>query len=399
MKFIVDYEYELDSMAALCRRHGISRKTAYKWLARWQVHGPAGLVDQSRAPHRHPQQVDEVCVAKLLELRDRYGWGPKKLLALLEREAPTMRRPAISTVEQILKDHERIGRRPRRRRVPPASQPLAHATSANAVWAVDFKGHFLTGQGQRCHPLTISDGYSRYLLCCQGLHHTGYETVWPIFELTFRQYGLPAAIRSDNGPPFASRAVAGLSRLSVWWIKLGIWPDRIVPGHPEQNGRHERMHLTLQQEAASPPADSFGRQQVRFDRFRQVFNEVRPHEALVMATPASCYVPSERSYPRRQPEMDYDEGWTVRRVQKRGEFYWAGRAVLLSEVLAGEPVGLQAIDERHWRVCFGPVVLGIFDSRAGRMLSAAAIRRRPALATAVPAARPSAALQAEPPGA
>jgi len=398
MRFIVEYGCQDESMAQLCRQYGISRKTGYKWLRRWQADGPGGLEDHSRAPQHHPRRVSVEHVAKILELRDRYGWGPKKLLALLKGQGPQIQWPAISTMEQILKDCGRIIPRKTRRRVPPQSQPLAHATGSNTVWAVDFKGHFLTGDGQRCHPLTISDAYSRYLLRCQGLQQTGYEAVRPIFELAFREYGLPAAIRSDNGSPFASRAVAGLSRLSLWWIKLGITPDRIEPGHPEQNGRHERMHLTLQQSTASPPAGTFRKQQARFDGFREEFNGIRPHEALGMRTPGSCYVASMRPYPAREPEMVYEADWTVRRVQKRGEFYWRSRPVVLSEVLAGEPVGLQPCDGRYWRAYYGPAWLGVFDGHQGRMLSAAEVRRHADLAPVVPAVRPSAALQDEPPG-
>jgi putative transposase len=405
MEFIVEYRDEEESMAELCRKFEISRKTGYKWLGRWRTEGPRGLEDRSRAPKTHPNQVRPDRVERILQLRDRYRWGPKKILALLEREGSGIDWPAISTIEDILRDHGRVVPRKKRRRVPPQTRPLAHAVGPNAVWCVDFKGEFLTGDGAWCYPLTISDACTRYLLRCQGLKQTGHDQVRPILQWAFRQYGLPQAIRSDNGPPFASRAVAGLSRLSVWWIKLGIAPDRIQPGHPEQNGRHERMHLTLQLETASPPARTFRKQQWRFHAFREQFNHVRPHEALNMDTPASRYVPSPRAYPARDPEIAYPGEWTVRRVQKRGEFYWRGEAVPLSEVLAGEPVGLEPVDGRYWRVYFGPVWLRAFDGYRGEVLTPGQARRRPDL---IPPPRqpspprdaedrPSATLQDDPP--
>jgi len=340
MKFVVEYQGGEQSMAELCRQYGVSRKTGYKWLMRWLREGPAGLEDRSRTPHHQPNRVSPEKVAAILAVRDRYGWGPKKLRVLLAREHPQIVWPAISTMEQILKDHGRVIPRKKRRRVPPQMQPLAHCNGSNTVWCCDFKGHFSTGDGQRCYPLTITDGFSRYLFRCQGLPRSNYASVWPIFECAFREYGLPQAIRSDNGPPFASRALRGLSRLSVWWIKLGIEPERIEPGKPQQNGRHERMHLTLKQETATPPASTPRKQQRRFDEFRHVFNHVRPHEALAMRTPASVYEPSPHEYPKRLAELHYPPAWRTRKVQRRGEFYWRGE-VPLSEVLTGETIGLE----------------------------------------------------------
>ena len=396
MRLIVEYEYEDESMAELCRKYGVSRKTGYKWLSRWLEEGPAGLDDRSRAPQTHPNQVPVERIEKILQLRDRYRWGPKKILALLEREAPDVAWPAISTIEGILKDHGRVIPRKKRRRVPPQTHPLAHATDCNCVWCVDFKGQFPTGDGVCCYPLTISDAYSRFLIRCQGLEHTGYDAVRPIFEWAFREHGLPHAIRSDNGAPFASRTVAGLSRLSIWWIKLGIVPDRIEPGRPQQNGRHERMHLTLKQETANPPARTWRRQQERFDTFRREFNHVRPHEALGMDTPASRYIPSPRAYPCREPQVSYPDGWLVRKVQCDGDFSWKHQPIFLSEVLTGESIGLEPVDGRYWRTYFGPVWLGAFDSHQRQMLTAAQMRRHPELRPRVPEDRPSATLQDDP---
>lgn len=396
MRFIVALGNEEASMAALCRRFGISRRTGYKWLARWQSEGLTGLGDRSRAPKRHPNEVLPELVDRILQVRDRYGWGPKKLRVLLMRQDSALTWPAISTIEQILKDHGRVPPRRKRRRVPPQTQPLAHCSGPNAVWCCDFKGHFLTGEGRRCYPLTITDGFSRYLLRCQRLDQTGCEFVRPIFECAFKEYGLPLAIRSDNGPPFASRAVGGLSRLSVWWIKLGIAPERIEPGKPQQNGRHERMHLTLKQQTASPPASTARKQQERFEVFRREFNEIRPHEALGMKTPASVHVSSPRSYPAREPQVNYTDGWMVRKVDHGGYFYWKRQHVFLSEVLASEPVGLEPVDGRYWRTYFGPRCLGAFDSHARRMLTGAEVRRHPQLDLRPPQDRPSAALQDDP---
>ena len=396
MKFVVEHQCQEQSMAELCRLYDISRKTGYKWLDRWQQEGVAGLADRSRVPRHNPNRVPLEQVAAILAMRDRYRWGPKKLRVLLQREHPGQHWPALSTMQQILKEHGRVISRKKRRRVPPHTQPFAACDGPNAVWCCDFKGHFATGPGRTCYPLTISDAFSRYLLRCQGLYKTDGQTVRPLFEWSFREYGLPSAIRSDNGSPFASRAVAGLSRLSVWWIKLGIVPERIEPGKPQQNGRHERMHLTLKQATALPPATTPRKQQHRFDRFREEYNHIRPHEALAMQPPASLYQPSTREYPRREPEIVYASQWPVRKIDRWGSFYWKRQHVFLSEVLRGEHIGLAAVDERYYRTYFGPMWLGVFDSHTRKMLTAAELRRRPALKPGDPEERPSATLQDAP---
>jgi len=253
--------------------------------------------------------------------------------------------------------------RKKRRRTAPYTAPLAHADGANRVWCADFKGWFRTRDGERIDPLTISDAHSRYLLRCQAVEKTDTARVQAIFEAAFREYGLPEAIRTDNGPPFASSALAGLSRLAVWWIKLGIVPERIAAGHPEQNGRHERMHRTLKQEAAQPPAANRRQQQQALDQFRQQYNEVRPHEALQMRTPASVYQPSARTFPARVPEPEYPESMLVRSVRPKGHFRWKKHDVFLSEVLWGESVGLWAEDDRWFTIYFAQRPLARFDSR------------------------------------
>jgi hypothetical protein len=245
--------------------------------------------------------------------------------------------------------------------VAPYASPLGHADRPNAVWCADFKGWFRTGDGARCDPLTITDAFSRYVICSNALEAPDGEHVRPAMETAFREFGLPLAMRTDNGPPFASNAVAGLSRLSVWLIRLGIRPERIEPGKPQQNGRHERFHRTLKAETAKPPEANREAQQRAFDRFQREFNEERPHEALAMKTPASVYAPSARPYPERLPEVEYPAAYEVRRVRPNGEIKWAGDPMYVGQVLAGELVGLEPLDGRHWRMLFGTVTLGTVD--------------------------------------
>ena len=251
----------------------------------------------------------------------------------------------------------------------PYHHPFAAATEPNRVWCADFKGWFRTQDGERIDPLTLSDAHSRYLLRCQAVEKTDTEGVGAIFEAAFREYGMPEAIRSDNGAPFASRAIGGLSRLAVEWMKLGITPERIRAGHPEENGRHERMHRTLKQETASPPAANRRAQQRSFDHFRREYNQERPHEALKMQTPASVYEPSPRAYPERVPQPEYDQGWEVRCVYPHGQFFWKGSHVFLSKALAGERIGLEPLDERYWCVYLAAFPIAAFDSQQRVTLS------------------------------
>ena len=252
--------------------------------------------------------------------------------------------------------------RKKRRRAPPYRQPFAAADAPNRVWCADFKGYFKTQDGARIDPLTISDACSRYLLKCQQVEKDQWRQVRGIFEAAFREYGLPQAMRTDNGTPFASQSIAGLSRLAVWWMKLGIVPERIAPGHPEQNGRHERVHRTLKEETASPPAATRRAQQLSFDRFQKEYNEERPHEALQMKTPSAVYVRSDREYPARVAEPEYDQGVEVRRVQPQGYFSWKHRYFFLSATLAGEVIGLRPVDERFYDIYFAAFRIGRFDS-------------------------------------
>jgi transposase InsO family protein len=299
LRFVFEYEQDERTMSELCERYTIARETGYVWLRRYREHGVPGLVELDRAPRRHANQTSVEVERAVLDLRQAHmRWGPRKLKHVLERDQPTRHWPAASTMGELLKREGLVVGRKKRRKTAPYSEPLAHADGPNRVWCADFKGWFRTGDGERIDPLTISDAHSRYLLRCQTVAKTNTERARAIFEAAFREYGLPAAIRTDNGAPFASSALAGLSRLAVWWMKLGIVPERIAAGHPEQNGRHERMHRTLKQETAQPAAANRRAQQRAFDRFRQEYNQQRPHEALEMKTPAAVYTPSAREFRR-----------------------------------------------------------------------------------------------------
>jgi transposase InsO family protein len=361
-RFVLDHEHGLWTMAELCRRYGIARKTGYKILARWEQERMRGLEDLSRAPLRHPNQTPSAIEQCVLELRRAHmSWGPRKLRERLRTNYPQQLWPAPSTIGEMLKREGLVKERRLRRKTPPYTQPFASADAPNRVWCIDFKGWFRTQDGARIDPLTMTDAHSRYLLRCQAVTKTNTEAVRAICEAAFREYGLPGAIRSDNGAPFASRGVAGLSRLSLYWMKLGIVPERIEPGHPEQNGRHERMHRTLKAETANPAAANRRQQQREFDRFRCEYNEERPHEALELKTPASCYQISPRAYPERVPEPEYDSGFEVRRVYPHGQFFWKGHDVFLGKALAGERIGLRPLDDRYWCVYFAAVPIAYLD--------------------------------------
>lgn len=369
LRFVFEYELGERSMTELCQRYEIARETGYVWLRRYRAAGVAGLVQHSRAAHRHGNQTPEEIEQMVVELRQAHmRWGPRKLKRILERDQPGRCWPAASTIGALLKREGLVVARKKRWRTAPYTAPLAHAAEANRVWCADFKGWFRTADGERIDPLTISDAHSRYLLRCQAVEKTDTARVQAIFEAAFREYGMPEAIRTDNGAPFASRALAGLSRLAVWWIKLGIVPERIAAGHPEQNGRHERMHRTLKQEAAQPPAANRRQQQQALDQFRQQYNEVRPHEALQMRTPAAVYQRSARTFPARVPQPDYPEAMLVRSVRPHGHFRWKKHDVFLSEVLWGEQVGLLPQDDHCFTIYFAQLPLARFDSQKLRVM-------------------------------
>jgi putative transposase len=316
VKFVAGMLEGSESFTELCERFGISRKQGYKWKERYESGGVDALRDRSRAPKTHPQAVVEPLVDLIVQARKKHPrWGPRKLLVILARQYPTLEFPAASTVE-----------------------------------------------GERCNPLTISDGCSRYLLCCKSLKSTVTEPVRRTFENVFREFGLPDAIRTDNGPPFSTLAPAGLSRLAVWWIRLGIRPERIMPGRPDQNGRHERMHLTLKAETARPPRSSFRAQQRAFDSFRDEYNRVRPHEALGYDTPASRYTPSSRPFPNKLPEIEYPSHFRIQRAQHNGVISVDGVQFYISNCIDEEYIGLEAVGDGCWKVYFGPIELGAHRS-------------------------------------
>lgn len=374
--FVVEVERGELSKAGLCRQFRISRPTGEKWLRRYAELGLPGLLDQSRAARRHPNETPEEVAELIVALRRRHRhWGPKKLRVLLERKYPQIDWPACSTMGEILRRAGLTVPRRRRHRTPPYTEPFAACDGPNAVWCADFKGWFRTADGARCDPLTISDGHSRYLLRVQVMPETKGGPVRALFEATFREYGLPWAMRTDNGTPFASHGIGGLSRLSVWWMKLGIVPERIQPSHPEQNGRHERMHLTLKQATASPPAKDLRRQQVAFDRFRKEFNEQRPHEALGQKCPASVYAPSAREYVE-PGSVEYPAGMEVRSVKGNGVFNWRGQVVFLGEALGRERVGLAEVADGCWAVYFFGQPLGVVDERRRKVYAASAAVRK-----------------------
>jgi len=360
MQFIAAWLREEEAMSLLCRRYGVSRKTGYKWVARYEAGGAPALVDRSHAPHHQPAAVSIGTQRAILGLRAKHPqWGPRKLRAWLAQRGDGAW-PAPSTIGALLQRAGLTVSRPRRARRGGTGSPAVVA-DANDVWAADFKGWFRTGDGRRCDPLTISDLHSRYLLRCQVVGATQMELVQPIFEAAFREYGLPRAMRTDNGAPFAG--ARGLSRLAVWWIRLGVRPERIAPGHPEQNAVHERMHRTLKEATATPPQATLAAQQRAFDRFRRVYNDERPHEALGQRPPVMAYMASPRPYPERLPRIEYPEPFTVRRAHPNGDIKWHGRRVLISQALAGQPVGLEAVADGAWRVWFGAVELGWLDAR------------------------------------
>jgi len=364
MAFVVEHQQRTHSMTTLCRAYGVSRKTGYRWVHRVAAEGPAGCRDRSRAPKQHPHAVPQQIRRVMAETRLAHpSWGPRKILAFWQLQEPGCQWPAASTIGTILAQEGLVHPRRRRRASPPYGQPFQSCRGPNDVWCADFKGWFRTGDGVRCEPLTITDAYSRMLLRAVALLAPTYATVRPVFEAAFREYGLPSAIRTDNGPPFATLAAGGLSQLSVWWLKLGIQPERIEPGHPEQNGRHERMHRTLKAETAKPPARDCREQQVRFDAFQGEYNHIRPHEALGQRSPATLYVPSPRPYPAPLLEFTYPYADLVRRVRSSGDIKWQQHSIFLSEVLGGETVGLYHRLEGAWEVRFGPIVLGCFQEQ------------------------------------
>ena len=363
-RFINDHRHGLYSMTELCARYGVSRPTGYKWLARYDAAGQPGLQPRSHAPHHCPHRISDAVATLLCDARAAHPtWGPAKLLDWLRPRHRGVDWPAVSTAGDLLARRGLV--KPRRRRRPsvhPGTVPV-HTAEPNDLWTVDFKGQFRTRDGSYCYPLTLADQHTRYLLACRGLPSTKGVEARRVLERAFRTYGLPRAIRSDNGVPFATTGIHGLSQLNVWWLRLGIAHQRILPGQPQQNGAHERMHRTLKAEACRPPQATARTQQRAFDTFRLLYNDERPHTALGGAPPGSQYVGSPRPYPARLPPLEYPGHYLVKRVTNAGTFRFKDRLLFIAHALQQHHIGLEESDAGIWSIYLGTVLLARLDER------------------------------------
>jgi putative transposase len=375
MKFIADVLREEESIVALCRRYGVSRQTGYTWIERYLKAGPEALFDRSRAPRSHPNATPQDVVELVLGVRGKHPtWGPKKILASLSRRFPGLHLPATSTAGEILR---RAGLTVPRRRSRAGLRPPSHLGSQalpNETWSIDFKGQFRTRDGRYCYPLTLEDGCTRFNLMVQALLQPTGENVRPYLEAAFREFGLPVAMRSDNGAPFAATSFSGLTSLSVWWAQLGIRLDRTTPSSPQQNGRLERFHRTLDEEACTPVRSNLHAQQDAFVAWRTVYNEERPHEAIAMRAPAEIYSPSQRTYPEKIDPPPYD-AMVRRTVHGTGEAVFKSWRLPLSTTLAGLEVGLEEKEDGVWEVWFYEHKLATFDVRSGVLSNGRALRQ------------------------
>lgn len=370
LKFVAAQQDGLYSMAELCRRYGISRQTGYKWVRRYEAHGVEGLKEGSHIPHTCPHRTASEFADALIEARRAHPtWGPRKILPWLLRKRPELEGalPAASTVGDLFRRNGLV--EPRRRRRRSVREPVGpiRASAANDLWAADYKGQFRMRDGVDCYPLTITDAYSRALLTCDALLSVRFSEAQPSYERCFRENGLPRTIRTDNGPPFASPSLFGLTRLNVWWTRLGIVHERIDPGRPDQNGSHERMHRTLKAEATRPPGEHQAGQQGIFDRFRWEFVHERPHEALGQQTPASLYTTSARAMPECLPKPEYELHCQVRHVRQAGMIKFKGRQIFLTQALVHEEVALEEVDDGVWSIYFYRRLLGRLDERTWKI--------------------------------
>jgi putative transposase len=363
LDFIRQYCSRRRTMTELCAEFRISAKTGYKWIRRFTAEGELGLADRSHAPWSIPHRMSADIASEMLNLRRAHPtWGARKLRAVSMARDPDTRWPAASSIGELLRSAGLVRHRRRRGRTPGDTHwGRTLAEGPNDVWTADFKGQFRLANGRYCYPLTVVDFYSRYLLECRALAGTESPPTMAVFRELFKRYGMPRVLRTDNGVPFATRGIAGLSALSVWCIRLGIRTERIERGKPQQNGRHERMHRTLKAETTRPSAASMRGQQSRFDAFRQCYNDERPHEALDQQPPVTRYAASTRPYPLRIPPLTYGPGVIVRRVSVTGQFGWYRRLVWVSSLLAGQQVGIEEENPGHWIVSFGSLILGDFD--------------------------------------
>jgi putative transposase len=361
---------EGEKMAVLCREYDVSRKTGYKLFSRYKEQGFEGLTDRSRRPYRQGCRLAEAIESLILGLkREHPSWGAPKIREKIRRKNLEIQLPAISTVHAVLHRHDLVNR-PRRRRYKAEGTPLSTTRRPNDLWCADYKGEFMLADKRYCYPLTITDFASRYLLSCEALSTTKEHYAFAVFERVFKDFGLPKAIRTDNGVPFASpNSLFGLSKLSVWWLRLGIEIERIKPGNPQQNGRHERMHLTLKKEATKPAAKNLVQQQGKFDRFIEIYNQERPHQAIGMQYPAELYTPSPRCY-RGIGELEYPFHDRTITVTNCGRICIGKRKINLSTVFAGQNVGVKEVSDKIWLVSFMKYDLGFFDQELGTVTSA-----------------------------
>ena len=360
-RFIEDAHRSLKSFSQLCERYGISRKTGYKWLQRWKAHGPPGLEDRSTRPKTCPWATPPEVVDAILQVRRTYDdYGAKKIRWFLQKHRPELDLPSRTTIHNILLRHDLVPKRRRRVRRWHPGRPDTAAETPNATWSADFKGEFPTRDGRLCYPLTVQDMHSRFLLACRGRPNVTIDGVVPVFTRLFREFGLPERIRTDNGTPFASNALGRLSRLSVWFVQLQILPQFIEPGCPQQNGKHENMHLVLKRKTTRPPRSNMRTQQRAFRDFLAEYNHIRPHEALDGAVPADLYRPSPRPFPKALEPITYPGHFETRLVSTNGGIRWYADRVPVSRLLAGHAVGLEEIDHGLFDVYFGPIWLGRF---------------------------------------
>ena len=372
-RFVMTYLRGQVPMEELCAEYRISRPTGYKWVERYEQEGPRGLHDRSRAPHHCPHRIDAQTAQWMIEDRRAHPtWGARKIVVRFKQRYPRKAAPAPSSVSELFKREGLVRARKRAKQPPERVGRAAHAVNEpHQLWTLDFKGQFRTGDHRYCYPLTIMDSASRYLLACRGQLNTRGAWVLPFIDRLFQEHGLPQAVHSDNGAPFACYpSIAGLSRLSVHWLKLGIRVQRSRPACPQDNPAHERMHRTLKADTARPPAASLRAQQQRFDRFVAEYNHERPHEALADQTPAQLYRSSTRPYPARLPEPAYPGHFEHRRVIGNGCLKWKGQFIFVSGVLSGETLGLEEVDDGLWYVYFYDHLLARFDEQTGKLFEA-----------------------------
>jgi len=371
MKFVATYlDKQFDSFQSLCERFNISRKTGYQIVNRYKKEGPKGLEERSRAPRQHGGRMAPNIESSILALKEkRPRWGAKKVLNYLKQECPSQVWPAKSTIDDLFKRHGLVRPARRKRRVAPYTEPFALCTQANDSWSIDYKGQFRLKNGEYCYPLTVTDNFSRYILAISGSSRISGHNTKATLERLFFEHGLPTAIRSDNGAPFAGTGLAGLSRVNVWIIKQGIIPERIRTGHPEENGRHERMHLTLKQETAQPSQRTQAEQQKSFDVFRQMFNEERPHEGIDFNRPAYLYAASDRQYTGQARLVEYDGSFQhKRKVKSNGMMKWKGKEIFISETLEAETIALKPYSEDEWLIYFSFMPIGVFNERMQKVI-------------------------------